>query len=66
MEFAATQWRRGGMGQRTGLDYGPVHALLQAHWPSGWKAVFAGVRVIERALLVVDAERMEAEHGHAH
>ena len=66
-EFASTQWRRGGMGQRMGLDYGAVLPLLQAHWPRGWKRVFAGVRTIEHALLVADADvRGAAADGNAY
>lgn len=58
-EFAGTQWRAG-MGGRTGLDYGAVQAALQAHVPRTWKRVFAGIRVIERAMLGADAWRREA------
>ena len=64
-EFAATQWRRAGMGQRTGLDYTSVQGALTSHWPRTWKRLFAGIRAIEHALLGVDAERMAAD-DHAH
>ena len=66
-ELACTQWRRGGMGQRTGLDYAAVQSVLRAFHPRAWKRLFAGIRVIERALLAVDSEAMERgadEHAH--
>ena len=59
VQFATTQWRSGFSG-RTGLDYTAVQGVLQAHFPRTWRRLFAGVRVIERALLRADAERMEA------
>lgn len=64
-EFAATQWRAGFRG-RTGLDYGSVQAALQAHMPARWRRIFAGVRVIERTLLQVDAERRPQPDDDAH
>jgi hypothetical protein len=66
MEFAGTQWRAGGMGGRMGLDYTAVMGALQAHRPRTWKRLFAGVRVIERALLSADAESRERADGHPH
>lgn len=54
------------MGGRMGLDYTAVMAALQAHFPKTWKRLFRGVRVIERALLVVDGERRPAADGNAH
>lgn len=54
------------MGQRAGLDYAAVQGVLQAFKPRTWKRLFSGIRVIERALMAVDAERMEAAGEHAH
>ena len=65
-EFAATQWRGGGLGGRMGLDYTAVMAALQAHFPKTWKRLFRGMRLIERALLVVDGERRTGTDGNSH
>lgn len=54
------------MGQRTGLDYGAVQAVLQALHPRAWKGLFRGIRVVERALLTVDAQQSEAAHDDPH
>lgn len=59
-----TQWRHGGMGQRTGMDYASVLGVLTSVHPTAPKRVrhlFAGVRVIESALLQVQHERMKRE-----
>lgn len=61
-----TQWRHGGMGQRTGMDYGAVLGVLESEHPASPKRVrrlFAGVRVIESALLQAQYERMEQERA---
>ena len=65
-EHASTQWRHGGMGQRTGLDYTAVQRVLEAFKPRTWKRLFAGVRVIERALLTADGEQAGRAHDDAH
>lgn len=65
-EHACTQWRRAGMGQRTGLDYAAVQRVLEAFKPRTWKRLFSGVRVIERALLTVDAEQAGQAHDDTH
>lgn len=62
--FASTQWRNG-MAGRSGLDYSAVMAALQAHKPRTWKRLFAGIRIIEHALLAVYAERREPADGNA-
>lgn len=59
----ATQWRHGGLGLRTGLDYAGVLTALRADLPGRPKRVrrlFAGIRVIEAALLSAQAERVDA------
>lgn len=65
-EHACTQWRRAGMGQRTGLDYAAVQRVLEAFKPRTWKRLFAGVRVIERALLTADGEQAGQSHDDTH
>lgn len=70
-----TQWRFGGMGTRTGLDYGAcIHRLSLAlpRWQreGGPHDAFAGlgvdelmddVQIIEAALLEADAEKRERD-----
>lgn len=60
-----TQWRHGGLGQRTGMDYASVLGVLGSVHPTAPKRVrhlFAGVRVIEAALLRVQREQLDREH----
>lgn len=54
------------MGQRTGLDYSAVRSTLQACMPRTWRQLFAGVQVIERALLGADMDMAERAHDDAH
>ncbi len=62
-----TQWRTGAMGGRLGLDYAGVRAALDALHPSmsptRSKRLFAGVQVIELALLEVQAEQSDTKRG---
>ena len=70
----ATQWRYGGMGSRTGMDYPACLALLDRYlpqWQDGGGSAFvdvtvtdlmADVQVIESAMLVADGERAARDH----
>ena len=48
-----TQWRTGGMGGATGLDYAGVRAYLDEQGPQGEerKDIFSGIRAAERGTL---------------
>lgn len=66
-----TQWRHGGMGSRTGLDYGACIdrlALALPRWQGDGAGAFAGltvddlmgdVQIIETGLLEADSEKRE-------
>jgi hypothetical protein len=64
---ASTQWRLSGMGLRSGLDYAAVRAALEiAHpraSPGRLRRFFAGIRVIEAALLRAQREWFDARAG---
>ena len=65
LEHAETQWRTSASGLRTGLSYSSVLASLQVVHPRRTKSLFAGIQVIERALLGAQREwvrsRMETK-----
>lgn len=75
--MCATQWRAGGMGSRTGLDYTAVLRTLETYLPR-WQReeraqgghAFEGlevtdlmesIQIIEHATLCADAERRERD-----
>lgn len=76
----ATQWRFGGMGSRTGLDYAACKVALETHNDTDPPAfaplseVLQQLQIIERAMLECDREAAERDranreagrHDHAH
>ena len=54
-----TQWRIGGMGQVTGLDYAGVRAWLLDEEPERDKRaeIWRGIQACERAVMQVAAEK---------
>lgn len=57
----STQWRVGGMGGATGLDYTALYPLLDRLPPDDWDEVFDGVRCCEIESLAVFAEKMDSK-----
>lgn len=57
--MVATQWRTGGLGGPTGLDYGAVESALRMRGTprSAWPGLFEAVRCIERVMLDEFAQR---------
>ncbi|MDI3259472.1 MAG: DUF1799 domain-containing protein [Sinobacteraceae bacterium] len=56
-----TQWRVGGMGGLLGLDYSAVDTVMRILRTPDRPETFAGVRVIERAVLAAMSEKAERE-----
>ncbi len=57
-----TQWRVGGMGGRTGLEYASVCAYMRdiaRIKPKHWAQLFSGLQAMERAALLVWAEQSD-------
>lgn len=50
-----TQWRHAAMGQRTGLDYAGVEAVMRVHAVEDISGTFQRLQVLERATLNVDS-----------
>ena len=60
----STQWRVGGMGSRTGLDYSACKVALEAHAggseESPWEPLtdtWRALQIVEHAMLECDGER---------
>lgn len=56
-----TQWRRDGMGERTGLDYTAVEVYLRTvervHPAKEWAEIWAGLQAMETAALYAWAQQ---------
>jgi hypothetical protein len=66
VDHAQTQWRTSASGLRTGLSYGSVLASLQHAYPrkpARRRRLYAGIRVIEAAMLGVQREVVAARMG---